>query len=150
MKKLILIFALASVFTLSLFAQEETESDSRIKIERHEEKWSTMTYVNVPVVKILEARDAYVVIYQKNRLGTASTVIPKKWVHGTKEEPSKLRLRTTKFASGALMTVVKDNGDYVREVLTAPLSKSNSVWGVVARGNQLEGTDKDTLEEIEL
>lgn len=148
MKKLILIFALASIFSFSIFAQEE--SSSNIKIERNEEKWSTMSYVNVPVLKILEDKDAYVVIYQKNRMGTANTVIPKKWVHGTKESPSKLRLRSSKYAYNSTMTIVKDNGEFVRVILTAPLSRSNSIWGVVARGKQLEGTDKDTLEELAL
>ena len=152
MKKLILIFALAAIFSFSVFAQENSESgsNSNIKIERNEEKWSTLTYVNLPILKILEARDAYVVIYQKNRLGTGSTVIPKSWVHGNKDAPSKLRLRSTKTANGAFMTVVKDNGEFVRVILTAPMSKSNSVWGVVARGTELEGVDKDTLEELEL
>ncbi len=148
MKKLILIFALASIFSFSIFAQEE--SSSNIKIERNEEKWSTMSYVNVPVLKILEDKDAYVVIYQKNRMGTGNTVIPKKWVHGTKESPSKLRLRSSKYAYNSTMTIVKDNGEFVRVILTAPLSRSNSIWGVVARGKQLEGTDKDTLEELAL
>ena len=150
MKKFILVFALASVFAFNLFAQEESGSDSNIKIERHEEKWSTMTYVNVPIVKILEARDAYVIIYQKNRIGTSSTVIPKNWLHGSKDAPSKLRLRKTKYVNGAYMTVVKDKGEFVRVVLTAPMEKNNSLWGVVARGKQVDGADKETLEEIDL
>ena len=150
MKKLFILIALASVFSFAVFAQEGGDSGSNIKIERHEGKWSTMTYVNVPVLKILEDKDAYVVIYQKNRIGTASTVIPKKWVRGTKEEPCKLKLRQTKFANGSTMTIVNDKGEFVRVVLTAPLSRSNPVWGVVARGKQLEGTDRDTLGEIDL
>ncbi len=148
MKKLILIFALASIFSFSIFAQEE--SSSNIKIERNEEKWSTMSYVNIPILKILEDKDAYVVIHQKNRIGTGNTVIPKKWIRGTKDSPSKLRLRSSKYAYNSTMTIVKDNGEFVRVILTAPLSRSNSVWGVVSRGKQLEGTDKDTLEELAL
>ena len=148
MKKFLFIFALASIFSFSIFAQEE--SGSNIKIERNEEKWSTLTYVNVPVLKILEDKDAYVVVYQKNRIGTANTVIPKKWVRGTKDSPSKLRLRTSKFANNATLTVVKDKGEFKSVILTAPLSRSNPIWGVVARGKKLEGTDKDTLEELAL
>ena len=152
MKKIVLVLALASIFSFSVWAQEDSESDSGsgIKIERHEEKWSTLTYVNVPVLKILEARDAYVVIYQKNRVGTGSVVLPKSWIHGSKDSPNKLRLRTTKLMNGSFMTIVKDNGEFVRVILTAPLSKGNPIWGVVPRGKQLDGVDKDTLEELEL
>ena len=148
MKKFIFIFSLSSIFSFSIFAQEE--SGSNIKIERNEEKWSTITYVNVPVLKILEDKDAYVVVYQKNRIGTANTVIPKKWIRGTKDSPSKLRLRTSKSANNATLTVVKDKGEFKSVILTAPLSRSNPIWGVVARGKKLEGTDKDTLEELAL
>lgn len=109
-----------------------------------------MTYFNVPILKILDSRDAYVVIYQKNRMGTGSTVIPKRWIYGNKDNPQKLKLRTTRTANGAYMTVIKDNGEFVRVVLTAPLSKNNPVWGVVARGKEVEGADKDTLEELAL
>ncbi|MCH5292587.1 MAG: hypothetical protein J1E07_02455 [Treponema sp.] len=151
MKKFVLIFALASVFSFSMVSQENQEkSESSVGLERHEERWSTMTYFNVPILKILDSRDAYVVIYQKNRMGTGSTVIPKRWIYGNKDNPQKLKLRTTRTANGAYMTVIKDNGEFVRVVLTAPLSKNNPVWGVVARGKEVEGADKDTLEELAL
>ncbi|MCR4579351.1 MAG: hypothetical protein K5681_03290 [Treponema sp.] len=152
MKKLVLLFALASIFTFTMFAQEESESQSgsNISIERHEEKWTSLSYVNVPVLKILEDRDAYVIVYQKNKIGTGTTVIPKNWAHGNKENPAKLKLRTTKLVNGTFMTIVKDNGEFLKVILTAPLAKNNSIWGVVARGKEIEGKDKDTLEEIEL
>ena len=48
------------------------------------------------------------------------------------------------------MTVVKKDGEFKKVILTIPTDMRNPVWGVVNTGKQLEGTDKDTLEELEL
>ena len=36
------------------------------------------------IPQILEGKDGYVVIYQKNKTGIGSTVVPKKWAKGIK------------------------------------------------------------------
>ena len=61
MKKLLIIIALSSLF--SVFAQTKNLSP-----QRDESKWSDMTYVNVPILKVLEGKEAYVVIYEKNKV----------------------------------------------------------------------------------
>ena len=44
--------------------------------------------------------------------------------------------------------VVKKNGEFHRVVLSLPLKKDNALWGVVDYSKPLEGTDKETLEEL--
>jgi len=139
MKKILTILMLISVFAVGLFA-ETTKDDS---------KWSNLSYVNVPILKVLEGKDAYVVIYEKNKIGTGSVVIPKAWAHGTVETPRKLKFRSVDIAKEAYMTVVKKDGEFSRVVLTMPMLKTNSIWGLADYHKDIEGSDKDTLEELE-
>ena len=64
MKKIIMILALLSVFSVALFA----DNSSANAPERTEGKWTDLSYVNVPIMKILDSKDSYVVIYQKIEL----------------------------------------------------------------------------------
>ena len=48
------------------------------------------------------------------------------------------------------MTVVKDNGEFKRVILTIPMNKQNSIWGVIDYRKGLDGADKESLEELEL
>ena len=47
------------------------------------------------------------------------------------------------------MTVVKDGGEFKRVILSIPMDKTNSIWGLVDTRKNLEGADKDTLEDLE-
>lgn len=145
MKKLCSILVLLTVLTAGLFAD-----GTKVTNEKTPSKWSDMTYTNVPIMKILDAKDGYLVIYQKNKLGVGTTVIPKNWVKGNVESPRKLQMRNTKQDNSSFMTIVKKGGNFHRVILTVPQSKSNSVWGVYSTSALLEGTDKETLEELDL
>lgn len=119
--------------------------------ETKPENWSEMTYVNLPIYKILDSTDSYVVIYGKNHAGTGSTVIPKKWVRSSKDTPSKLKL--TKLYRGTLksfMTVVKKGGEFHHVVLTIPMNKNDPVWGILENGADAGNADKEVLEELEM
>ena len=48
------------------------------------------------------------------------------------------------------MTVVKKNGEFKQVILNVPLSKFDPVWGLADYKKEIEGSDKDTLEELEL
>ncbi|MCR5187591.1 MAG: hypothetical protein K6C97_01555 [Treponema sp.] len=150
MKKFLMIFALISVFTVSAIAQDNSESKKSSGPERTEGKWTDLSYVNVPVLKILEGVDAYAVIYQKNKVGVGSTVIPKAWAHGDPENPRKLKFRNVRTSIGAYMTVVKDDDGFKRVILSIPMNKSNSIWGVANTRKSMEGSDKETLEDLAL
>ena len=47
------------------------------------------------------------------------------------------------------MTVIKDDGEFKRVILSVPMNKSDSIWGVADYRKEMEGEDKETLEELE-
>ena len=145
MKKIFMILAVLSVFTLSVFADASSTNGQ----ERNEAKWTDMSYVNVPILKILEGKDGYAIVYQKNKHGVGNVVIPKKWAHGTTETPRKLKFRAVRTSLGAYMTIVKDGGEFKRVILSIPMDKNNSIWGLADYRKSMEGADKDTLEDLE-
>lgn len=151
MKKFLMLIALISIITMSVFAADDSsEKKSSLAPERTESKWTELSYVNVPILKIYEGKDGYAIIYQKNRAGTGYTVIPKAWAKGNPENPRKLKFRNSKQNSTSYMTVVKDKGEFKRVILTIPMNKALGLWGVVDTRKGLEGADKETLEELEL
>ena len=146
MKKILMILALFAVFSAAIFADTNSSASAPARTEG---KWTDISYVNVPVLKILEGKDGYVVIYQKNRTGVGNVILPKNWAHGNPETPRKLKFRSVKTALGSYMTVVKDNGEFKRVILSIPMDKNNSIWGMVDSRKNLEGADKDSLEDLE-
>lgn len=146
MKKILVILALTFVFTMSVFAQENKGQNS---FEKHEEKWTSLSYVNVPILKVLEAKEGYVVIYQKNKVGSGSTVVPKKWAKGTPDDPKKLKFRNVNHTNQSYMTVVQKDGNFQRVILTLPMNKQCGLWGVVAEGKQID-TEKTDMSDLAL
>lgn len=146
MKKILVILTLLAVFSAALFADNNGSANAP---ERTEGKWTELSYVNVPVLKILEGKDGYAVIYQKNKTGVGNVVIPKKWGRGSENSPRKLKFRSVRTSIGAYMTVVKDGGEFKRVILSIPMNKNNSIWGMVDSRKNMEGADKDTLEDLE-
>ena len=72
MKRFLMVLVLASIFSMAAIAQSH---------ERTEGKWTDISYVNVPVLKVLEGKDAYAVIYQKNKVGVGSTGLMELLMH---------------------------------------------------------------------
>lgn len=143
MKKLVLSLFAIFVFSTALFAVPVSYN------ETNEANWTDLSYEYIPVYKVLEGTDAFVVIYQKGKYGVGQTVIPKKWTNGSKDSPAKLKIRN--LGTGKLspyLSVVKKGGDFQYVIMTMPASKANAAWGVVARGVSLD-TDKDSLEELQ-
>lgn len=141
-----MILALLSAFTMAAVAQSSDSSSS----DKDESKWSEMSYVNVPVIKVYEGKEAYIVLYLKNKTGVGKVVIPKAWAKATKDTPRKLKFRNAKSDKASYMCVQKKGGEFHRVVLTVPASKSSSIWAVADYHKEIEGSDKDTLEELEL
>lgn len=135
MKKLFIVLAFAALFTSATFAKSTASK-------------STLSYCSFPILKVLDSRDAYVVIYQKNKIGTGSTVVPKKWSLPTAGETTKLMLRNVKNQNEAYMSVYKKDGEFYRVVLNMPMNKRNRIWGIVDSTKKLDGADKDTMEDL--
>lgn len=138
MKKFLVAFTLFAVLMGGLFAEK-----------KEFEQPSSLSYENIPVLKVMEGRDGYVVIYQKNRTGVGSTVVPKSWANGNTENPRKLKFRNLK--PGLLkpfMTIVKKDGDFHRVILTLPMNKNDSIWGTAR--DISEGLDKENMDDVKL
>ena len=142
MKKLFVIAMLVCLFSTAVFAQSSSEES------RDDSKWTTINYVNVPVLKVLEAKEGYVIIYQKNKVGVGSVEIPKKWAKGNTENPRKLKFRAVNTAAGAYMTIVRDGSDFKRVILSIPMNKQNSMWGISKKA--FGDPDKESLEDLDL
>lgn len=145
MKKIILTFIAAAIFTCAAFAVPTEYNES------HEENWTDLSYYQVPVYKVLDSKDGYVVIYGKNKSGVGKTTIPKKWAKNSSKNPRKLKIQT--LGSGRLkpyMVVVSKGGEFNHVILNLPKNKSDQTWGVVDYRKQIEGMDKETLEELDL
>lgn len=147
MKKILILALALSVLSVSLFAQS---SKIPTTVEKNPENWTDLSYQNIPILKILDGKDAFVVIYQKNKVGVGSVVIPKTWTKGNPENPRKLKFRNTKNPNNSFMTIVKKGDEFKRVILTIPMSKRNSMWGLVDYSVPLEGTDKTDLNDLEL
>ena len=145
MKKIFIISLLACIMTTAVFA--ENQDLSRPK---DESKWSDITYVTAPVMKILESKDCYVVIYQKKYAGTATVTIPKSWNNFKKDTPRKLKFRNIKNPDDSYITVVSKGGEFHRVILSCPMKKNNKLWGILSNDLKVDGADKETLEELDI
>lgn len=146
MKKLTIILLSIFLSFCCIYAQNTND----VSIQKDESKWTDLSYENVPILKILDSRDAYIVIYQKNKIGTGTTVIPKKWANGNPENPRKLKFRKIKHPKESFMTIVKKGGEFKRVILTVPMSKKNSMWGIVDNSVKIEGLDKENMDDLVL
>mgnify|MGYP004450897565 CR=1 FL=1 len=143
MKKLLIVLALFASVSFSMFAQENSGETK--------EGWSDMTYYSVPILRVLESKEAYVVLYQKNHTGVGSTIIPKDWAYGTPDAPRKLKFR--KLSPGVLkpyLTVVKKSGEFHRVIMTVPVSKSHEVWDMFNQNLSESELSKDSLDDLPL
>jgi hypothetical protein len=147
MKKIVVLFLTACLIAFTVTA---AEPKTKTSAERDESKWTDLSYENIPILKILEAKEAFVIIYQKNKIGTGTTVIPKEWARGNPENPRKLKFRNTKNPNTSFMTIVKKGGEFRRVILTIPMSKRNAMWGVLDNSIKLEGLDKQNLDDVVL
>lgn len=145
MKKL-----LSAIFVLFAISQSIFAIPTQYN-ETHEENWTDLRYYNVPIYKILDSQEAYVIIYAKNAVGVGQCVVPKKWAKYSKDEPRKLQIRALRSAKiKPYLSYMKKDGEFYKVILNVPENKNNSVWGVVASGQQIEGVDKDTLDDLPL
>ncbi len=143
MKKLLIILAAAVCLSVSVSAEE---SSSSTPIWNHGDNVSKITYQNVQVMRILNGRDAYVVLYARPGIKMGKCVIPKSWAKATKDSPRKLVFRKKPAGLDSYMTVIKEDGEFKKVWLTLPPNKIDSIWGHIPAGVKIEGTDAETLE----
>ena len=140
MKRLIAALVLAACIAIPALAQN---SESTKPIWDHGDNVSPYSYRNVNVYRILDHQDAYVVLYEKQGIKIGKAVLPKKWA---KEQPRKLIFRNKPKGMGTYMTVIYNEGEFYKVMVTLSPSRLDSVWGTVPTGAKIDGLDSDTLQ----
>ena len=138
MKKWGIVAALLLTVTLGTVSALEQE-------HKYEFQEAKVSYHNVTVYKVLDHRQAYVVLYAKGHGDVGTVTIPKKW---DTDAPSKLYFRQLPTAMQTYMTVVSRDGSFDHVILTMPVSRANTAWGVADSNVVIEDADKDTLEIV--
>lgn len=146
MKKILLALVFAASMIFSAAAEESKESSK--PVWDHGDNVSNVSYENVRFYKIYDAKDAYVVLYEKEGVKIGTAVLPKKWTEN-KDGPRKLIFRSAPKKISPYMTVIKKDGEFKRVWLTLPLNRFNPIWAMAPAGMPVEGTDAETL-NIEL
>lgn len=143
MKKLLIIMAAAVCLAVSVSADESSSSKP---IWDHGDNISKMSYQNVQVMRILDGKDSYVVLYARPGIKMGKCTIPKSWAKTAKDTPRKLVFRKKPTGLDSYMTVIKEDGQFKKVWLTLPPSKLDPIWGHIPAGTKIEAADVDTLE----
>lgn len=140
MKKLLVALVVALAAVLPSVAQDSKES--KTPVWDHGDNVSNITYQNVRIFKIYDQKDSYVVLYEKQGLKTGTAVIPKSWA---KDQPRKLNFRNAPPKIQPYMTVISQDGSFLKVWVTVSPSRQNSIWGIYPAGQSVEGSDADSL-----
>ena len=125
--------------------ESESSSEKSKPVWDHGDNVSKMMYKNFKVYKIYDQRDAYIVLYERQGLKVGTAVIPKKWASNT-EGARKLYFRALPKGLDPYMTLIQEDGEFLKVWITAPVNRFNSIWAIAPSGTKVEGTDADTLE----
>ena len=132
---LLVAFCLATVVA---FAQETQQEELAYEP-------SALTYRNAVVYKVFDHKDVVIVMYAKHDSGIAQVQIPKRW---SQEYPRKLNYRTCPPGINPFMTVMYQNGEFFKVLLTLPpVTSPDNLWAVApAYMDFSEAASVDTLE----
>lgn len=148
MKKLVLAFLFGVAMLFTAAAEESTTKESSPRVWDHGDNVSSITYQNVRFFKIFDSKDAYVVLYEKQGVKVGTAVIPKKWAKNT-DGHRKLLFRNAPPKIGSYLTIIKNDGEFQKVLITVPSNRFNPIWAMAPANMEVNGTDSDTL-EIEL
>lgn len=119
MKKIAALVLVIILFSLSFVVAETPEK----LVE------GSFSYVNVPVIKVLEQRDNYIVYYRQfgSKIGCVS--IPRAWFKQGQADRKGFVKPLAKHVE-PYISIFFENGEFVRLNLNVPNNKLDSVWGV--------------------
>ena len=141
MKKILTLVLLAAGIACFSFAQD---NDSGKKpIWDHGDNVASITYQNVNIYRIYDTQDAYIVLYAKQGVKVGQVSIPKDWA---KQSPRKLEFRTKPKKVDSYMTIIKQDGEYLKVWLNVNPDRRDSIWAVAPHGVSSGDTSKETLE----
>lgn len=142
MKRILLALVFAASMIFSAAAEESKESSK--PVWDHGDNVAAVTYTNVRFYKIYDAKDAYVVLYEKEGVKIGTAVLPKKWTEN-KDGPRKLIFRKAPKKIPPYMTIIKKGDEFNRVWVTVPLNRFHPVWAMAPASMSVEGVDADSL-----
>ncbi len=131
MKKLIIIL-LVSLLCFGLYAQESEQQD--------------LFYINVPIVRVYDHIDAYVVHYLKGNMDVGQVFVPKTWFNT--QEVNKSRLRPLAKGVEPYMTVIYESGTFQKVYINMPINRSHSAWKILS--HNVDVASKMNTETLEI
>ena len=87
MKKFLISVILAALTAASVMAQD---AQAAKPVWDHGDNVSDLSYQNVFIYKVLDHKDAYIVMYAKQGMKVGTTIVPKSW---SAQTPRKLDIR---------------------------------------------------------
>ncbi|MBQ3670850.1 MAG: hypothetical protein II921_05170 [Treponema sp.] len=144
MKKSFIVSALllaATLFTATAFEAGKSESDYKYQFQE-----SGVYYKNYTVYRVLDHKDAFVILYAKPRGLVGSVSIPKAWYSTDGNTKAKLSFRPLPKGMAPWMTVLSRDGSFDHVVLTLPVSRTHAAWGVASSDVDLGDLNNETLE----
>ena len=139
MNKFLISVILAALTAASVMAQD---AQAAKPVWDHGDNVSDLSYQNVFIYKVLDHKDAYIVMYAKQGMKVGTTIVPKSW---SAQTPRKLDIRNKPKGLSPYMTVIKKNGEFLLVRMTLPLNRNDPVWGVAPNGTTVSGADAETL-----
>lgn len=124
MKKTAVLILFAVLFSTAFVFAEAPEK----RVE------GSFSYVNVPVLKVMEQRDNYVVYYRKFGTKIGCISIPREWFRQGQANRKGFVKPLAKNVEPYL-TLFFEEGEFVRLNLNVPNNKMDKVWGVFAGVN---------------
>ena len=142
MKKLFILSVLLCAGVLFTAAAKE-KADYKYEFQE-----SAVSYRNVQVYKVLDHKEAYIVMYAKGHRDVGTVTIPKKWYSAAMRAESKLNFRPLPKGMYPYMTILSRDGSFERVLLTLPTSRNSPIWGVADSTVKISDADKDTLDIV--
>ena len=121
MKKFLISVILAALTAASVMAQD---AQAAKPVWDHGDNVSDLSYQNVFIYKVLDHKDAYIVMYAKQGMKVGTTIVPKSW---SAQTPRKLDIRNKPKGLSPYMTVIKKNGEFLLVRMTLPLNRNDPV-----------------------
>ena len=142
MKKLLV---LATMILAGVLFSASAKEKADYKYEFQE---AAVSYRNVQIYKVLDHKDAFIVMYAKGHRNVGTVTLPKKWYSSASRADTKLSMRPLPRGMNPYMTVIYRDGEFERVLLTLPVSRATSIWGVADSTVKIDDADKDTLEIV--
>ena len=133
MKKLILIFLVALIGFCAFAHDFENESD--------------LFYINVPIIRVYDHIDAYIVHYQKGNMDVGQAFVPKEWFKTS--EVNKSRVRPLAKGVQPYMTVIYSEGTFQKVFINMPENRRHSAWKILSHNIDVASRMNTETLEIE-